>query len=191
MRKSIMVGVAVAGVALVAGISLQAFADGGWYEHGENRSFSRYFQRADMMPADNPEYVTECGSCHMAYSPGMMPSTSWSRIMNRLEDHFGDNAELEPDVAARISLYLDRYAADHVSSGRSPGIARSLHGQAPLRFTETRYFRYKHHEIPPRLVQNNPDIGSFSRCDACHSGAEKGNYDEHGVRIPGAGRWDD
>jgi len=40
-------------------------------------------------------------------------------------------------------------------------------------------------------VKDNPEVGSFSRCDACHTGAAKGSYDEHGVRIPGFGRWED
>lgn len=178
-------------LAAAAGLSLQALADRDGYEREGHQSLQEYFQRVDLMPVDNPEYITECGSCHMAYSPGMLPSASWRRVMGGLADHFGDNAELEPDVAARIGLYLDRHAADHVGSGRSPGIARSLQGAAPMRFTETRYFRYKHHEIPLQLVQGNPDVRSFSRCDACHSGFAKGNYDEHGVHIPGAGRWDD
>lgn len=32
---------------------------------------------------------------------------------------------------------------------------------------------------------------SFSNCNACHQGAEAGVYNEHRVRIPGVGRWDD
>jgi len=34
-------------------------------------------------------------------------------------------------------------------------------------------------------------VGSFARCEACHRGAEQGDFDEHGVRIPGHGNWDD
>jgi len=32
---------------------------------------------------------------------------------------------------------------------------------------------------------------SFSNRNACHQGAEAGVYNEHRVRIPGVGRWDD
>jgi hypothetical protein len=42
-----------------------------------------------------------------------------------------------------------------------------------------------------RMVKGNPDVGSFSRCETYHRGADRGNFDEHGVRIPGDGRWDD
>ena len=61
----------------------------------------------------------------------------------------------------------------------------------PLRISETDYFRGQHHEIPAKMVVGNPDVGGFSRCEACHRGAEQGDFDEHGVRIPGYGRWDD
>jgi hypothetical protein len=41
------------------------------------------------------------------------------------------------------------------------------------------------------MVTGNPEVVSFSRCETCHRGAEQGDFDEHGVRIPGYGRWDD
>ncbi len=53
------------------------------------------------------------------------------------------------------------------------------------------YFRREHDEIPPRLVRNNEEVGSFSNCQACHRNAETGIYNEHQVVIPGVGRWDD
>jgi len=37
----------------------------------------------------------------------------------------------------------------------------------------------------------NPKLGSFSACQACHTSADNGNYNEHEVRIAGFGRWDD
>ncbi len=174
----------VAGV----GLALQACA----YEDDDDEGFSRLLpSRLDFRPADDPQYVDECGACHLAYPPGMLPAASWQRIMAGLDDHFGENAELDAATARRITDYLSANAADRSPVGRAPNVARSLGIDAPLRFTETRYFIRKHHEIPRRLVVNNPEVGSFSRCEACHAGAERGNYDEHQVRIPGVGRWDD
>jgi hypothetical protein len=63
--------------------------------------------------------------------------------------------------------------------------------QDPPRITQTRYFLRKHDEVPMRLVSGNPEIGSFSNCQACHVGAAKGSFDEDDVRIPGVGRWED
>ena len=49
----------------------------------------------------------------------------------------------------------------------------------------------EHDEIPPRMVADNADVGSFSNCNACHQGAAEGVYDEDRVKIPGFGRWED
>jgi hypothetical protein len=53
------------------------------------------------------------------------------------------------------------------------------------------YFQRKHDEVPVRLVAGNPDIGSFSNCEACHAAAGKGSYDDDEIRIAGYGKWDD
>ena len=172
-----------------AGPSLQACA---YESDDDDEGFSRFLPaRMDFRPAEDPQYLEECGACHLAYPPGMLPAASWQRMMSGLEDHFGENAELDAETARQITAYLTDHAADRSSTGRAPNVARSLGAEAPLRFTETRYFLGKHDEIPRRLVVNNPEVGSFSRCEVCHTGAERGNYDEHQVRIPGLGRWED
>ena len=146
----------------------------------------------DVDPALSATYKEECGSCHFAYQPGLLPEQSWKGIMTGLNDHFGDNAELEQPVLDQISQYLTANAADRTKTGRSPGIAKSLAAkEASLRITETAYFRRKHDEVPLRMVKDNPKVGSFSQCQACHTKADTGSYDENQVRIPGFGRWDD
>jgi len=146
----------------------------------------------DIAPVHSPSYAQECGSCHFAYPPGLLPAASWQRIMDRLTDHFGDNAELSADTAAEIREYLLVNAADRAGIGRSAGFSRYDTGWAPpLRITETPYFMAKHRELPRRIVQDNPQVRSLSRCDACHTGAAEGSFSERGIRIPGVGRWDD
>jgi hypothetical protein len=175
------------------GIAAAGLVIGSQYEHEDDeRGKQRYgFARQDVVPVQSALYQEECGSCHFAYQPGLLPAASWDRLMNGLVDHFGENAELDADTGAQLRAYLVANAADRVNTGRSPGIANSLRGDAPLRITETLYFRRQHDEIPARAVADNPEIGSFSRCDACHTGAGDGSYDEHAVSIPGSGRWDD
>ncbi len=44
--------------------------------------------------AENPLYSEECGACHLAYPPSLLPQASWRGIMDGLADHFGeDDAE--------------------------------------------------------------------------------------------------
>jgi Dihaem cytochrome c len=146
----------------------------------------------DVAPAADPLYVDECGACHFAYPPGLLPARSWEGVMTGLRDHFGDNAELAPDVAARLTRYLTEHAADRGADRRGAWVLRSLGANdAPLRITELPAFRGEHREIPARLVADNQDVGSLSRCEACHTRAARGYYNGRDVRIPGYGRWDD
>ncbi|MDA0190801.1 MAG: hypothetical protein OSW77_10870, partial [Proteobacteria bacterium] len=32
-------------------------------------------------PVDDPQVVEECGSCHLAFAPSMLPAASWTRMM--------------------------------------------------------------------------------------------------------------
>lgn len=157
------------------------FSKDGWLE-----------SRADVHPVENERYRTECGSCHFAYQPGLLPHYAWERIMDTLREHYGDDASLDEKQAAEIRSYLINNAADRTSQSRSRAFAEKSgdHDTLP-RITETSYFRHEHYEIPARLVQANADVGSFSNCQACHRGVETGVYNEHQVVIPGYGRWDD
>ena len=140
---------------------------------------------AQMVPAI---YKTECGdsSCHMAYPANLLPVDAWQKVMNGLEDHFGDNAELDPTVQNEITQYLVQNG-DRVSSFRRSRSAM----QSPLRITQMPYFTHEHDEISDRLIKDNPKITSLSNCDSCHERAELGFFDEDEVNIPGFGRWED
>lgn len=161
-----------------------ADSDDRWFSWGEGTK--------DVAPVENTLYQNECGSCHMAYQPGFLPSRSWQSLMGNLADHFNENAELDDQTRQQLTQYLVDNAADKVNYKRSNGMMRSLsYNETPLRISGTRYFMRKHNELPRRVVENNPRVKSFSRCEVCHAAADKGSYNEHQVRIPGYGRWDD
>jgi NAD(P)-dependent dehydrogenase (short-subunit alcohol dehydrogenase family) len=173
----------IVGSLLLAGaLGIGAVTASGLYRNGDDRTDDRdHRSRGGLAAAPvNSDYAEECGSCHLPYQLGFLPAASWRALMAGLADHFGDNAELDD---ARRTAILD-YLLAH--SARESGDA-----VPPLRISETRYFRHKHDEIPPRLVFENPGVTSWSRCQSCHAGALSGDYDEHRVNIPGVGRWDD
>lgn len=148
--------------------------------------------RHDVAPVANAQYQAACGECHLAYQPSLLPAASWQRVMAGLADHFGDNAELAPPDADGVRAYLVANAAAGATGDRSHGFKRvGSPGTAPLRITETWYFLGKHDELPARLVRDNPEVRSFANCPACHQRAAAGSYNEHEVRIPGVGAWDD
>jgi hypothetical protein len=140
----------------------------------------------DFMPAMNADYQRECGACHFAHPPGLLPERSWQKLMGALADHFGDNAELAPETQGAITRYLVANSAEHATSRRAAKFLKDIgKDETPLRVTETRYFQRKHDEVPERMVAGNPKVKSFANCVTCHHSAEKGVFDEDDVRIPG------
>jgi len=148
--------------------------------------------RADVHPVENEIYQSECGGCHFAYQPGLLPGQDWERIMESLVEHYGDDASLDELQATEIRSYLLDNAADRARLSRARAFsAGSDSGDVLPRITNTRYFQREHYEIPTRVVRGNAEVGSFSNCQACHRTADAGIYNEHQVVIPGFGKWDD
>lgn len=105
----------------------------------------------------------ECGECHMAFQPALLPAAGWNRIMDGLADHFGDNAKLAPDVAADIRAYLT------ANAGRSDGDA--------MRITEQPWWVREHRRVRPETWAK-PDVRSKANCEACHRDAARGLYED-------------
>lgn len=167
-------------------------ADEHGYEHEEENEHeheNEYSKR--VLTTQNALYKEECGSCHLAYPAALLPKKSWDKIMSNLENHFDENAELEQVDRLKIKKYL---AANSLSTSRLNRLSkmlRNIPAKAPIRITKLPYFIRKHDEIPSRMVKGNPEVKSFSQCDKCHSGAERGDFEEDRVKIPNYGRWED
>jgi len=121
----------------------------------------------------DPTYRAECASCHIAYPPRLLPARSWRALMAGLDKHFGTDASLDPPGAARITTFLEQNAGRDRRGSSAP----------VLRITETRWFGHEHDELPAR-VWNNPKVKSAANCTACHVGADRGNFNEYGIRLP-------
>ena len=152
------------------------------------------FRQKEIVPVDNKQYKDECGSCHFAYQPGLLPAKSWEKLLtaDALSKHFGENAELDNDTLQVIHDYAIANAADKSFHKRSRKIAIATEKvEAPLRITEVSYIKRKHHEIPENMIKGNKDVKSLSYCDACHTQAAKGVFDGDTVKIPNFPDWDD
>lgn len=148
--------------------------------------------RSTLMQAQNQTYQSECGDCHIAYQPGLLPGAAWNQILENLNNHYGDDASTDETVVAELGGYLSLNSAtgEHADGTRTISSQPAKSGVLP-RITESRFFRYEHHEIPVKFVKSNKEVGGFGNCQACHHNAESGVYDEDEVIIPGIGRWDD
>ena len=185
--------IAAVGAALIAlAVTGFAWSDDDDNQGGKDRGHGREGKGLRLAAVTNERYRTECGGCHLAYPPGLMPAAAWGQVMGTLNNHFGDDASLEPAVVDELLAYLQGNATDGRGRGRSTNLpARPAKGGEPPRLTESAYFQRKHDEVPARYVKGNPKVGSFSNCAACHPGADKGNFDEHQVIIAGIGRFED
>lgn len=138
------------------------------------------------------DYEEECGACHYAYPPGLLPARSWKKLMapTALEDHFGDNAELDEEMRIKLETLLVNNAADKSHYKRAKKIIVSLRDEeAPMRITEVRFFRRKHHDLEDKHVKENKKVKSLSYCDKCHRKAKDWIFDDDTVDIPNFGKW--
>lgn len=140
----------------------------------------------DRVPPVRDELTRkECGECHMVFQPAFLPAAVWNRMMDRLDDHFGEDASLSADKAEAIRRYLTENAGfarrgrhdEHVRGNNwAMPWASSSQDQPELRITTTRWFLHEH-RLPPHVWQR-PEVKSPANCPACHHRAEEGIYDE-------------
>lgn len=132
----------------------------------------------------NNAYAKECGACHLAYQPQLLPKRSWIKIMDTLDNHFGENASLDEAVRTQILSYVVGNSAEVGRSEASRKILSSINDtDTPLRISDTAYFKRKHRKIQPDVFRRK-SILSPSNCAGCHPAAEKGDFNEHRVKIP-------
>ena len=123
--------------------------------------------------------VEECGACHMAFPPQLLPARSWQKIMSGLADHFGENAELAEPARAEITAFLVAHAADAPGTENGRLLLRGVDASAvPLRITELPFWQAAHREIPAREF-TSVKVKSAANCLACHRG---GGEEESGER---------
>ena len=142
-RTDLGMALGIAGAALaltLGGMSLApASADGDRFEHRDEARHDHEHQRGGswlprlaVAPLD-PTYREECGACHMAYPPVLLPAASWDRIMSGLDDHFGDNAELDARTREQLLGYLSTTAREGDGSWAAHKLRRGLdESSAPL-----------------------------------------------------------
>lgn len=125
--------------------------------------------------ADMAQWQSECGSCHLAYPPRLLPADGWKAVMGSLDKHFGVDASVDAGTDAAIRRYL---------LSRAPASVRGGAAADPRRITQAGWFMREHDEVPA-AAWRHPGVGSPANCAACHRDAAQGSFDEESVRIPG------
>ncbi|WP_051938319.1 hypothetical protein [Ghiorsea bivora] len=157
-----------------------------WQDPAEQTWMKSVIPKVNILPKEKSEaYAQACASCHMLYAPSMLPARSWKQMMLELDNHFGDNAELESSVREEVSAYLQRNAADKVENIYAQPMLNLLKDdETPQRISDTAYFKLVHDIVRPEMVSGNPDVKSVARCEICHYEAMDGRFSRFSVRIP-------
>jgi mono/diheme cytochrome c family protein len=129
-----------------------------------------------MMPANIPAaYTAECAACHTAYAPGLLPARSWARIMNGLDKHYGSDASLDATTVKELSGWLQANAGTYKRVAEEP---------PQDRITRSTWFERKHRKVDDPAVWKLASVKSAANCAACHTGADKGRFDDDNLKVP-------
>ena len=136
---------------------------------------------------DDPKWREECGSCHLAFHPSLLPRRSWQQLIAEQDRHFGEDLALDAPMRAALLAFATGNAAEQKRTEAAFKINRSIPAEAtPLRITQTPYWLKKHAEIAAadwRL----PQVKSKVNCTACHQDAAAGTFEDAAMRIPRQG----
>ena len=125
-------------------------------------------------PNADPGYQAECGSCHVAYPPALLPAGGWTAVLDRLDRHYGVDASLDPATVAKLRDYAIP------ASGQRPRAVAVADGDLP-RISTLPWFVKEHRKV----TQARPaGVKSMSDCAACHTGAAQGDFAESTLRLP-------
>ena len=134
--------------------------------------------------ADNALWREECGSCHLAFHPSLLPQRSWARLMSEQKQHFGSELALDAPTTAALLNFLTANSAEQHKTEPATKIDLSIRaGTTPLRITETPYWVKKHGDIEAAGWQS-PKVKSRSNCGACHLDAEAGTFEDGAMQLP-------
>jgi cytochrome b len=122
---------------------------------------------------------SECGSCHWAYHPSLLPRHSWAVLMADLGDHFGEDASLPADTAREIAAYLDANAAEVWDTEAAKALV-AVSPDQPTRITASPFWIAKHAGITAAAFAA-PNVRVKNNCIGCHSDADTGRFDDQAI----------
>jgi hypothetical protein len=132
-------------------------------------------EKLRVVKAPEP-YIQECSGCHIAYQPGLLPGKAWQNIMQGLEQHYGTDSSLAPELVQLLSVWL----FDNAATGRG---GRFTELPQEDRITKAYWYSRKHRKID-NAVWRLESVNSRANCEVCHDRAEEGRYDKKNLTIP-------
>ncbi|HUP30578.1 MAG TPA: cytochrome b/b6 domain-containing protein [Usitatibacter sp.] len=160
---------AAAAIALAGVLGTAAYL--GWHVPREVARRDALAKGSQQALAETP-WSRECGSCHLAYSPSLLPLRSWERTLREQDRHFGEDLSLSPAASQRLLAAAiappDSWAAWSLSSSAPAA-------EAPLRVTGLPAWKRLHLHVPEERFKP-PNTAGPHECDACHRDAASGIF---------------
>lgn len=132
--------------------------------------------------AEHAQFYKECISCHTLYPPYLLPKESWVKMMDDLENHFGDDASLEETDKNSIKNYLVKNSAETSTKESAWKILKSIKNSDTIAITKTQYWQNRHNGIDKSIFKSKK-VGSISNCKACHKNIERGLLNDKDIQI--------
>lgn len=134
--------------------------------------------------AQDSAWMEECGGCHLAYHPSLLPERSWVMLLRQQASHFGEDLFLDAETLSRLEHFAVANAAERAATEAAWKMNRTIPGaEIPLRITGTPYWKQKHQGLP-ESVWRHESVGGRSHCEACHLDAEAGTFEDAAMRLP-------
>ena len=94
--------------------------------------------------------------------------------MTNLDKHYGTDASLDAATVQQLSSWLKVNAGTYKRVAQEP---------PQDRITRSAWFERKHRKVDP-AVWKHASVKSAANCAACHTTADKGDYNDDNIRFP-------
>jgi len=143
------------------------------------------FERRDFK-AENELFYEKCSKCHKIYPPFMLPQDSWVRLMEGLDNHFGEpitERNITKSEQSTIKAYLLNHSAEHSTHKLAFKTLESLGEMRPISMSKVPYWRETHQGID-KSIYKSLHVKAASNCFACHEDFEYGILENRRIHIP-------
>ncbi|MBT3529776.1 MAG: hypothetical protein HOF74_00250 [Gammaproteobacteria bacterium] len=147
-----------------------------------------------MVNARDTVHINSCGSCHLPYSPGLLPMESWQTLMGGLDEHFGEHIELSEQNSKHILGYFEKYALKEGQQTVMGQLANDLPSPSSpsLRITDLPVFKQLHNNAAELMLLEDLSRRALKDCETCHRAAASHIFDKSLLQIGyGDGRLSD
>ncbi|MDP4032649.1 MAG: cytochrome b/b6 domain-containing protein [Pseudorhodobacter sp.] len=128
------------------------------------------------------DYAANCTDCHAAYHPSLLPAASWQMVMTTLDDHYGEDASIDPALADELTAWLVANAAETTDT-KPAHVLAEVNPASPADIPTTPFWQATHRAIPDSRFATAP-VFSKANCAACHADAAQGWFYPAAIALP-------